>query len=147
MDSNPPTTLHQVIDADLQTFFNQQNDEEASRMASFPIRDQKAFFLHWHKIMADETNILRTILFDGHVAGNVVSFIMDGKREIGYWLGKSFWGKGIASAALSLFLNEVIERPLYAHVARTNPASKRVLEKCGFVRQSEGDGELVYILN
>jgi RimJ/RimL family protein N-acetyltransferase len=52
---------------------------------------------------------------------------------VGYWIGKEFWGKGIASGSLKQFLGVVKSRPLFAHVARHNRASKRVLEKCGFV--------------
>ena len=53
-------------------------------MATFPSRDKDAFMVHWAKIMADDSIILKTILFDGQVAGNIVSFEMVGKREVGY---------------------------------------------------------------
>jgi RimJ/RimL family protein N-acetyltransferase len=89
--------------------------------------------LHWGKIMADPSLIQKTILFDGQVAGNIVCWEMLGEREVGYWLGKEFWGKGIATEALRQFLGEVKSRPLFAHVAQHNIASKRVLEKCGFI--------------
>ena len=87
---------------------------------------------HWAKIMADESVILKTILFDGQVAGNIVSWETSGEREVGYWIGREYWGKGIATKALLLFLGLVKIRPLYAHVAKHNVASRRVLEKCGF---------------
>jgi hypothetical protein len=54
-------------------------------------------------------------------------------REVGYWLGREFWGQGIATQALALFLEEEPTRPLVAHVAKHNIGSRRVLEKCGFV--------------
>jgi RimJ/RimL family protein N-acetyltransferase len=106
-------------------------------MAAFPAREQETFIAHWAKIMKDETVTLKTILFEGQVAGNLVSFVLSGEREVGYWLGREFWGKGIATRALSEFLKQVKERPLYAHVARHNIASLRVLEKCGFRLQGE----------
>ena len=56
----------------------------------------------------------------------------DGEREVGYWVGKEYWGKGIATQALAEFLNQVKTHPLVAHVAKHNVASRRVLEKCGF---------------
>jgi RimJ/RimL family protein N-acetyltransferase len=115
-------------------------------MADFPLRDEGAFYAHWHKIMADPANLLRTILWKGEIVGNMVSFIMEGKREVGYWLGREYWGKGIASAALEQFLREVTERPLYGVTAKSNPASGRVLEKCGFVLDHESDKERVYRL-
>jgi RimJ/RimL family protein N-acetyltransferase len=52
---------------------------------------------------------------------------------VSYWLGKEYWGKGIATEALGLFLGIIEERPLYARAAKDNAASIRVLEKCGFV--------------
>jgi RimJ/RimL family protein N-acetyltransferase len=82
--------------------------------------------------MADDSVLLKTVLFDGQVAGSVVSFILGGEREVGYWIGKKFWSKGIATQALAEFLNHIKTRPLYAHVAKHNIASRRVLEKCGF---------------
>jgi RimJ/RimL family protein N-acetyltransferase len=61
-----------------------------------------------------------------------VSWDQAGQRKVGYWIGKEFWGRGIATRALALFLAEVSERPLYASVATSNVGSIRVLEKCGF---------------
>ena len=54
--------------------------------------------------------------------------------EVTYWLGRSFWGRGIASAALALFLAELPVRPLFGRAAATNVASLRVLERSGFRR-------------
>ena len=84
------------------------------------------------RIRRDESVILRTILAEGLVVGNVVSWESDGERYVGYWIGKEHWGRGIASAALAAFVSEVTTRPLLAHVAKHNVASTRVLEKCGF---------------
>lgn len=131
--SGPLTVmLRDVSEGDLPVFFEHQLDPEATRMAAFPARDRKDFMAHWTRILSDETVITRTILFDGRVAGNVVSFVHSGEREVGYWVGKEFWDKGIATQALSMFLEQIETRPLYAHVARHNGASIRVLEKCGF---------------
>jgi len=125
-------TLRDVTQADLHIFFEQQLDPEATEMAAFPARDRESFDAHWTKIMANASNILMTIETDGQVAGNLLSWEMEGKREIGYWLGKEFWSRGIATEALSQFLDVVKTRPLFAHVAKHNVGSKRVLEKCGF---------------
>jgi RimJ/RimL family protein N-acetyltransferase len=124
--------LRDVTESDLPTLFEQQLDTEATQMAAFPSRDRDAFMAHWAKIMADDSNILKTILFDGQVAGNIVGWESSGEWEVGYWIGKEYWGKGIATQALLLFLGFVKTRPLYAHVARHNIGSRRVLEKCGF---------------
>lgn len=132
-------TLREVEESDLTTFFEHQGDAVANQMAAFPARDRDTFMAHWTKIMRDESVILRTVLFDEQVAGNVLSFEISGEREVGYWLGRDFWGKGIATQALSEFLTLVQIRPLYAHVAKQNLASRRVLEKCGFVIFSEDE--------
>jgi RimJ/RimL family protein N-acetyltransferase len=132
--------LRDVTESDLPIFFDQQLDPEANRMAAFPARDRDAFTAHWTKILGDETITKKTILFDGHVAGNIVSFEQGGKPQVGYWIGKEYWGKGIATKALSKFLGYVEARPLYAHVAKLNIASIRVLEKCGFKICGEDKG-------
>ena len=132
--------LRDVTESDLPIFFEQQLNPEATEMAAFPSRDRDAFMAHWVKIMADDSVILKTILFDGHVAGNMVSFEMSDKREVGYWIGKEYWGKGIATKALAAFLIHVKTRPLYAHVAKHNIGSRRVLEKCGFTIIGEDKG-------
>ena len=137
--------LRDVASDDLPIFFEQQLDPEANSMAAFTARDptnQGAFMAHWHKILADETNIIKTIIFNERVAGSVSSYEEDeGRPEVTYWLGKEYWGKGIATWALKEFLahhNQI--RPIYARVAKDNPGSRRVLEKCGFTVISEGKG-------
>jgi RimJ/RimL family protein N-acetyltransferase len=129
--------LRDVLETDLPIFYEQQLDPEATEMAGFPSRDRGAFMAHWAKIMMDESVQLKTILFDGQVAGNIVCFEQLGEREVGYWLGKEYWGKGIATRALTEFLKIIETRPLYAHVAKHNIGSRRVLEKCGFTIAGE----------
>ncbi len=127
--------LRDVRDADLAIFFAHQTDPGANRMAAFMPRDpndRDAFSAHWAKIRADVSVNIRTIVLDGIVAGHVGSFERMGKPEVCYWIGKEYWGKGIATAALSQFLTEVRIRPLYAGIAKDNLASIRVLEKCRF---------------
>ena len=139
--------LREVQEGDLATFFEQQLEPEAVQMAAVPSRTRAAFLLHWTKSMAVETSIFRTIIFHGEVAGHIVYWEDSGECKIGYWLGKGYWGKGIATAALSLFLGLVKVRPLYAHLAKHNIASRRVLENCGFTISgenifSEADGKI-----
>jgi len=124
--------LRDVIESDLPILYEQQLDPEATAMAAFPSRDHDAFMAHWRKIMAYEKSIIKTILRDGQVAGYILSWEMEGEREVGYWIGKEFWGKGIMTQALAEYVSIVKTRPLMAHVARHNIGSRRVLEKCGF---------------
>jgi RimJ/RimL family protein N-acetyltransferase len=125
-------SLRAVLEEDLQTLFEHQLDPDAIRMAAFPPRDEEAHFAHWRKILADDSVIAATVLFDGQIAGNIGSWDDEGERLVGYWIGKSFWGKGIATAALARFIDRFDTRPLRAHVAEHNVASLRVLEKSGF---------------
>jgi RimJ/RimL family protein N-acetyltransferase len=125
-------SLRDVAEGDLEIFFLDQLDPEATRMAAFPSREKDAFAAHWARILGDETVIAKSIVVEGEVAGNVMSWMEGGEREVGYWVGKSYWGRGIATRTLSEFLQEVPDRPLFAHVAKHNLGSLRVLAKCGF---------------
>lgn len=130
--------LREVLESDLPVFFEHQREPEANRMAAFPARDRDAFMTHWTtKVLGQETAVVRTVLLDGQVVGNVVSWEQDGRRLVGYWIASEHWGKGVATMALSAFLHEDRTRPLYAHVAKSNVASIRVLQKCGFAPSGE----------
>ena len=150
MDESTHVALRDVIEADLPVFFEHQLEPEANEMAAFPPRERDAFMAHWHKILPDDTKITKTVLADGRVAGNILSWEEHGRREVGYWMGKEFWGRGVATTALRLLLDLVTTRPLYAHVAKHNVASIRVLEKCGFTPapiDDADDGEVLLKLD
>ena len=135
--------LRAVTDSDLPIFFEQQLDKDANFMAAFTAKDptdRAAFMAHWAKILADPGITIRTILVEGQVAGHVLVHGWFGEPEVSYWIGKAFWGKGVASQALAQFLDIVTARPLYARVAKDNLASLRVLEKCGFTISGEDKG-------
>ena len=137
----PFIQLRDVIQDDLSIFFEQQLDPEANWMAAFTAKDptdRVAFDGHWAKVLTDTGITIRTILFEGEVAGSVLCHAWGGEPELSYWLGREFWGKGIATKALKLFLDEVATRPLTARVAKDNIASIRVLEKNGFELTGEG---------
>lgn len=130
--------LRDVSEGDLPILFEQQMDPEANRMAAFPARDRDAFMAHWGKILSDPATTKKAILYEGQIAGHIGSFEQSGQTLVGYWIGKQYWGKGIATKALSALLDQVKKRPLYAHVAKHNLGSIRVLEKCGFTVCDEG---------
>ena len=139
--------LRPVVEADLEAFYEQQADPESVELAALPARSREEHFPHWRKSLADETTLARTIDIDGVAAGHIVSFLRDGlePREVGYWIAREYWGRGVATAALAAFLEEETRRPLTAGVAIHNIASRRVLEKCGFtvietLTDPKGDG-------
>ena len=116
--------LRDVVAADVPIFFEHQREPEANQMALFPARDERAFSAHWReKILANPAVTKKTIVSNGAVAGNILCFERAGRREVGYWIGKDFWGKGLATRALTELLEEVSTRPLYATVAKTNGPS------------------------
>jgi RimJ/RimL family protein N-acetyltransferase len=127
--------LREVRDEDLAVLFEQWADPVAAHMAAFTApdhMDRDAFERRWSRLRADATVINRVIVVDGDVAGSIGSWGDPGERELTYWIGRSYWGKGIATAALNAFLTIDPSRPLHARVASDNVASRRVLEKCGF---------------
>ena len=126
--------LRNVVEEDLDAFFEHQREPEANEMAIFPARDRETFDAHWRRLLADDSLIKKTIVQDGEVAGNILSWQQEGRRLVGYWIGREFWGKGLATRALYELTEEITERPLHAWVAASNVSSIRVLEKCGFVR-------------
>ena len=69
----------------------------------------------------------------------------EGRWEIGYHIGAAYTGKGYASEAVSAFLPVVMERLGLSEMEGVclfdNTASRRVLEKCGFVLKEEGTGD------
>ena len=128
-------TLREVRDEDLAVLFEQWADPVAMRMAAFTApdhMDRDAFERRWSRLRADETLINRAIVVDGEVAGTIGSWGAPGEREVTYWIGRAYWGKGIATCALNAFLTVDPSRPLHARAASDNLASRRVLEKCGF---------------
>ena len=141
MTDRPTVRLRPVEDADLPIFLAHQDDPVAAAMAAFPTRDPDAVYDHRATIRADPGNITRTIEADGAVAGDIVSWIADVHREVGYWIGREWWGRGIATNALRLLLSELRDRPILAHIALDNIGSQRVVEHCGFVRVGEAVAE------
>jgi RimJ/RimL family protein N-acetyltransferase len=139
-------TLRQVVEDDLPIFHRHQSDPVALAMAQVPARDEAAYLARWRGFLEDEAFGKRTVLADGALAGQVISFDRDGVRELGYWIGREFWGQGIARAAVQQYLAIERRRPLHAVVAEPNAASRRILASCGFVEQGRKDGVLRYRL-
>ena len=131
--------LRNVLQSDLPVFFEHQRDPEATSMAAFPAREWDAFMSHWrHNILENPASEVRTILVDDQAAGYVASWEQDGRRMVGYWIGRQYWGRGVTRSALDEFLRtHEHHRPIHACVALSNARSMRVLEKCGFQRVGE----------
>lgn len=151
--------LRQTVPSDLNIFFQQQLDPHANYLAAFTAKDpadRQAFDAHWAKILADTGITLRTIQYGDQIAGSVAVHGWFGNPEITYWLGRDYWGKGIATCAVKQFLEIVKTRPLWGRTADDNYASQHVLQKNGFVLTGSEKGfsnarsceveELIFIL-
>lgn len=135
----PKLTLRPVLESDLPILFQQQLDPEAIAMSAYPAKDKGEFMRHWEGIMKNKNVTARAILYKEKVAGHILCW-KEGKYEqrIGYWVGKEFWRRGIASTAVAEFLMLVKIRPLFAEVANHNIGSQKVLRKNGFTIHDEG---------
>lgn len=137
--TTPTCRLRPVHPDDVGVFFAHQADPEVTERAAVPRRGRIDHDRHWASLLADPDVVLRTVLVPARrdetaeeIAGYLISFLRDGRREVGYWLGRAFWGRGLATAALARFLRLLEERPLIAHVAPANQASGVVLLRNGF---------------
>ncbi|NUR49357.1 MAG: GNAT family N-acetyltransferase [Hamadaea sp.] len=141
--------LRAVLEADLPVFYEWRRDPEAVERSKLPPKDRDAFLTQWRtEVLPNSEGIVRAITADGVLAGNILSFPFNGRRCIGYWLDRAFWGRGVGTAALRLFLTEVDSaRPIYAETDEGNAGSLRMLEKCGFARVGvEVDGDIRFIV-
>ena len=131
-----PLCLRRVQGSDLEILYEIQIDPLANAMAVANPRTRDEFFEHWRRVLADPAVVPRTIVMGSRVSGSISCFELDERTYVGYWIARESWGRGIATRALQLFLDEVATRPLWARVAISNAASARVLEKCGFVEHA-----------
>ena len=97
------------------------------------ITQQQGRPVHW-AIRTDDDALIGGCGFDGFQVGK------SHRAEVGYWLAKPFWGRGIMTAVVQRLCQHAFDEfglvKITAHVFTHNPVSARVLEKCGF--QQEG---------
>lgn len=117
-----------------------------------------------YKASSDDPMTSFAIEVDGEAAGGIGLVpqpdIFRRSAEIGYWLGEAYWSRGIVSEAVTAFSEWAFANfnlcRLYAGVFEWNPASARVLEKCGFkfegrmkkavIKEGRIGDELIYAL-
>jgi RimJ/RimL family protein N-acetyltransferase len=128
--------LRPVDDVDLDVLFELMRDPESVRMAAFTAKDpddREAFDAHMAKVRAAPDVTMRAITREGRLVGSIAGFVVDGDTEVTYWIDRSVWGRGVATSALSQFLQVLTtRRPVYARSAGDNDGSLAVLRKAGF---------------
>jgi [ribosomal protein S5]-alanine N-acetyltransferase len=96
------------------------------------ITEQQGRPVHWAIRTADDA-LISGCGFDGFQVGK------SHRGEIGYWLAKPYWGRGIMTAVVQRVCRLAFEEfglvKITAHVFTNNPASARVLDKCGFPQE------------
>jgi ribosomal-protein-alanine N-acetyltransferase len=113
-------------------------DEDVSKWTAsipFPYSEQDA--IDWIKsTSSDPSRNPFAVELDGRIVACVSYWPYEARGvEVGYWVGKDFWGKGICTKALKLLLESErfpVEADVFAKVMSRNIGSQRVLEKCGF---------------
>ena len=101
----------------------------------YRVADAEAFIASVN-VPDGETVFLITDLDEAVLGACGVGMVEGQGPELGYWLGVPFWGQGYATEAVRAVIDYAFTELDYAFLnagARvTNPASRRVLEKCGF---------------
>jgi RimJ/RimL family protein N-acetyltransferase len=96
------------------------------------ITQQQGHQVHFAIRSADDA-LIGGCGFDGFQVGK------SHRAEVGYWLAKPFWGRGIMTSVVQRLCQHAFEEfglvKITAHVFSHNPASARVLKKCGFVQE------------
>lgn len=104
----------------------------------YTMKDAEDWYRRFRNIMRRKNpgRLAFAIEIDGEVVGTVGMSFDDHKAEIGYWLGRKYWGQGIMTDVVKettkYGFNKLGLRRMYAHVFPSNKASMRVLEKAGY---------------
>ena len=137
--------LRRWQDSDAEALFKYASDPDVGPRAGWPA----------HQTVEESLEIIRTVFHNdctwaivlketdeaigamGYFTKDTSNIpIGDNDCEVGYWVGKPFWNKGICTEALTLMLDYCINvkhfRLIWADHFTGNPASGRVMEKCGF---------------
>ncbi len=158
--SDPNCVLRPWREGDQEALVRHANNRRVWRNLThtFPHPYTLADAEHWLSIAnTDPRSIHLAIELQGQAIGGVGAIAGTGisvaTADFGYWLGEPFWGRGLATAAASAFKEHLVRSTRFARlqapVFAWNPASMRVLEKVGFLREGvlrnsvTKDGELI----
>ena len=97
--------------------------------------------------MADDTVKIKTILYEGLLVGSVLSYVHSGNTEVSYWIGREYWGRGIASAALEAFCRVIEAWIAHFHAVAVSVHAVRAIEEPTWRWHIGLDAESTAILN
>lgn len=158
--------LRPFVPADRDVLAAAADDERIARNLThrFPNPYTSQHATDWIELCVQEGDVTRNFAIDvaGQLAGGIGLDILEGEKahvaRVGYWLAVQFWNRGIATDALRAVTRYAFDtfpiHRLEATVFGWNPASGRVLEKCGYrmegrlrdaiTRADEITDELIY---
>lgn len=146
--------LRQWSESDADDLVFHANDAQVARSLGerFPhpytLDDAHLFIAHALHLTNEKT---WAIDINGVASGGISVHLGEGverhSAELGYWLGRAYWGEGIATAAVRALVPHALrELKLYrlqARVFEDNVASMKVLERCGFLREAVSRRQVV----
>ena len=137
-------------DSDAETLFKYASDPDVGLRAGWPPHQSVEESLEVIRtVFNNDTNWAIELLESGEAIGAMGYLSCEGlhlpSREgeplVGYWVGKPYWNQGICTEALQLMIDHIRQTTEIKSLISThfidNPASGRVLEKCGFVPTGE----------
>jgi RimJ/RimL family protein N-acetyltransferase len=99
----------------------------------YGIADAEQFIASVNRLDGEATFV---VTLDATLIGVCTVEPREGGPEVGYWIGVSHWGQGYATEAVRALIDhafaDLAHETLQAGTRVSNPASRRVLEKCGF---------------
>jgi RimJ/RimL family protein N-acetyltransferase len=123
------------------------NDVEVSRylLPGFPSPYRRSDAIDWILAQGHREPTMHFAVEEGHRLVGSVGFELGtserrGSAFVGYFIGRDFWGRGLATDALRTIVEHAFELPgiyrVWANVMAPNVSSMRVLEKAGFTRDA-----------
>ena len=131
-------------------------DPEVGPAAGWPPHGSEAESLEIIRTVFSAPHVFALVLREtGHLIGS--AGFVDGHRaelpgpddELGYWVGRPWWGRGLATEAARELLRYGFEdlglRTVWCDHYEGNGSSRRVIEKCGFVYQFSAETDVVLL--
>ena len=142
--------LRPWFESDADTLFKYASDPKVGPHAGWPphksveesVEIIRKFFMNnytWAVVLKETSEVIGCVGYLPASSSNLK--IAEDHAEVGYWIARPYWGKGICTEALQMVIdycfNEKGFTVLWSSYFPSNPASGRVMEKCGFVDTGE----------